>query len=126
MLKLLCLGVVLFPLMAALITGLSVRKIGRIEAQVFTILGVALSFVCSLAALDVYLQAPNPSVFVLYEWGKMAGVSLHIGFQIDALSLLIMNVVTFISLMVHIYTIGYMQDDPGYQRFFCYISLFTF
>ncbi len=126
MLKLFCLGVVLFPLMGALVTGLFVRKIGHATAHWVTILGVGLSFVCSMAALLTYLKAPEPSLFILYEWGQMSNIPLHIGFQIDGLSLLMMNVVTFVSLMVHIYTIGYMHDDPGYQRFFCYIALFTF
>ncbi len=126
MLKLLCLWVVLFPLIGSLITGLFVRVIPRAAAHWVTSTGVALSFLCSLAALSIYLQTSVPATFILYEWGQMAGVPLHIGFQIDGLTLLMMNVVTFISLMVHIYTIGYMSDDPGYQRFFAYISLFTF
>ncbi|MFI4955762.1 MAG: NADH-quinone oxidoreductase subunit L [Gammaproteobacteria bacterium] len=128
MLKLLCLCVVLFPLAGAMITGLGVRKISRDAAHWVTTLGVGISFVCSLAALFMYLSEPTPTVFIyhLYEWGNVAGVSIHIGFQIDGLSLMMMNVVTFVSLMVHIYTIGYMHDDPGYQRFFSYISLFTF
>lgn len=126
MLKLLCLCVVLFPLAGSLITGLFVRKISRSAAHWITTVGVGLSFFFSLAALVVYLQHPIPATYVLYDWGRMANITLHIGFQIDGLSLLMMNVVTFISWMVHIYTIGYMHDDPGYQRFFSYISLFTF
>jgi len=127
-LKLLCLCVVLFPLAGAMISGLFVRVISRSAAHWVTTLGVGISFVCSMAALFVYLNEPTPTVFIypLYEWAQVAGVSIHIGFQIDGLSLMMMNVVTFISLMVHVYTIGYMHDDPGYVRFFSYISLFTF
>jgi NADH-quinone oxidoreductase subunit L len=127
-LKLLCLCVVLFPLAGAMITGLGVRKISRSAAHWVTTLGVGISFVCSMAALIIYLNEPRPTVFIfpLYEWAKVAGISMHIGFQIDGLSLMMMNVVTFVSLMVHVYTIGYMHDDPGYVRFFAYISLFTF
>lgn len=126
MLKLICLCVVLFPLAGAMITGLFVRKIGRSAAHWVTTLGVGFSFVFSVVALIVYLQKPMPTIYVLYEWAHVANIPMHIGFQIDGLSLLMMNVVTFISLMVHVYTIGYMHDDPGYQRFFSYISLFTF
>ena len=62
----------------------------------------------------------------MYTWLVSDGVTIEVGFLIDRLSALMMVVVTFVSLMVHIYTIGYMHDDPGYQRFFSYISLFTF
>ena len=68
---------------------------------------------------------PNVNL-TIYQWGTMGGLSLEVGFLLDSLSALMLCVVTFVSLMVHIYTIGYMKGDPGYQRFFSYISLFTF
>ena len=76
----------------------------------------------------VYLDVRAGSSYdaILYTWGVSGGVSFQLGFLIDPLSAMMMVVVTFVSLMVHIYTIGYMHDDPGYQRFFSYISLFTF
>ena len=91
-----------------------------------TISGVAVSFLLSLYVLmDVIGGAPvyNASV---YTWMISDGIRFEVGFLIDGLSALMMVVVTSVSLMVHIYTIGYMHDDPGYQRFFSYISLFTF
>src|SRR4029078_8329645 len=63
---------------------------------------------------------------VLYEWAELGGLSFEVGFLVDHLTVLMMGVVTFVSLCVHVYTTGYMHDDPGYQRFFSYISLFTF
>jgi len=114
------------PLAGALIAGLFGRAVGRAGAHTVTILGVALSFVAScVIAGDVigHGQTFNGS---LYTWSLLGDVHLQIGFLIDRLTVLMMLVVTFVSLMVHVYTIGYMHDDPGYQRFFSYISLFTF
>ena len=121
------LAIVLGPLIAALLAGLFGRQIGRTGAHVVTILGVAASFVMSLMVLKAqwFDGAPawNGSV---YTWAVVDGVTMEVGFLIDRLSALMMVVVTSVSLMVHVYTIGYMHDDPGYQRFFSYISLFTF
>ncbi len=121
------LTVVLAPLIGSIIAGLFGRKIGKTGAHGVTIAGVALSFLMSLVAFKhiVIDGAPtfNESV---YTWLISDGIRLEIGFLIDRLTALMMVVVTFVSLMVHIYTIGYMKDDPGYQRFFSYISLFTF
>jgi len=113
------------PLAGALIAGLFGRTIGRAGAHWATILSVAVSFGASCV---VFADVLNGNSFNgnLYTWVTMGDTALHIGFQIDRLSALMMVVVTFVSLMVHVYTIGYMADDPGYQRFFAYISLFTF
>ncbi|NHA14556.1 NADH-quinone oxidoreductase subunit L [Thioalkalivibrio sp. XN279] len=121
------LAIVLAPLAAAVIAGLFGRQVGRAGAHSVTILGVGVSFVLSawvLAALLAGNIAPYNGT--VYEWAVVDGVRLEVGFLVDRLSALMMTVVTFVSLCVHVYTIGYMRDDPGYQRFFSYISLFTF
>ena len=121
------LTIVLAPLVAAIIAGFFGKKIGRAGAHWVTILGVGLSFVLSAVVLwDVWVRGAEPFNGSVYTWMVSEGVTFEIGFLIDRLSAVMMTVVTFVSLMVHIYTIGYMKDDPGYQRFFSYISLFTF
>ena len=123
--KTLYLLVPLAPLAGALIAGLFGKLIGRTGAHVVTILAVAVSLAASvLIYQDV--QAGNHFNGALYTWLESGGLKLQIGFLIDPLTVMMMLVVNFVSLMVHIYTIGYMVDDPGYQRFFSYISLFTF
>ena len=119
--------IVLAPLVAAAAAGLFGRHIGRAGAHWVTILGVALSFVLSAWVLEGLLSGRlQPFDGAVYTWGVSDGLRMEIGFLIDRLSALMMTVVTFVSLMVHIYTVGYMREDPGYQRFFSYISLFTF
>jgi NADH-quinone oxidoreductase subunit L len=113
------------PLVGALVAGLFGRRIGRANSHRVTILGVAISFAASLWTLSDVL-AGNTFDGAVYPWANIAGLNIEVGFLIDTLSATMMCVVTFVSLMVHIYTIGYMADDPGYQRFFSYISLFTF
>jgi NADH-quinone oxidoreductase subunit L len=117
----------LAPLIAAIAAGLFGRQLGRGGAHWVTIIGVAISFVLSLFVLHgiVFGGAPVYDA-TLYEWAAIGNIRMEIGFLIDPLSAMMMAVVTFVSLAVHIYTIGYMHDDPGYQRFFSYISLFTF
>ena len=125
--KILCLIIVLAPLAGALIAGLSGRSIGRAGAHWVTIAGVALSFLLSLVVFkQVIFDQAGPMSIDVYRWAVLGGLTLKVGFLIDPLTAIMMLVVTFVSLMVHIYTIGYMHDDPGYQRFFAYISLFTF
>ena len=123
--KTLYLLVPLAPLLGAILAGLAGRTLGRAGAHSVTILGVLVSFLASCWVFADVLQgnAFNGSV---YTWLTSGGVRLEIGFLIDHLTALMMVVVTFVSLMVHVYTIGYMAEDPGYQRFFAYISLFTF
>jgi NADH-quinone oxidoreductase subunit L len=115
----------LAPLLGALIAGLLGWRIGRKATHRITILGVAVSFAASVLVLLDVLKG-NTFNGALYTWITIGQVPLQVGFLIDSLSALMMVVVTFVSLMVHVYTIGYMHDDPGYQRFFSYISLFTF
>lgn len=117
----------LLPLAAAAIAGLLRAQVGRAGAHWLTILGVGASFVLSAWVLyqQVFhgLETVNYSV---YTWMVSDGIRFEVGFLVDHLTSLMMCVVTFVSLMVHIYTIGYMAEDPGYQRFFSYIALFTF
>jgi NADH-quinone oxidoreductase subunit L len=121
------LTIVLAPLVAAILAGIGGRAIGRVGAQSVTILGVAISFALSALVLKRMIFDGAPTFDgPVYTWLVSDGVTMQVGFLIDHLSALMMVVVTFVSLMVHIYTIGYMHDDAGYQRFFSYISLFTF
>ncbi len=113
------------PLAGAVLAGLFGRTIGRAGAHTVTILGVAVAFFASMWTLADVLQG-NTFNGTLYSWATVGGVKLEVGFLVDTLTATMMCVVTSVSLMVHIYTIGYMADDPGYQRFFSYISLFTF
>ncbi len=112
-------------LIAAIIAGFFGHAIGRKATHRVAISGVAISFALSLYVLFDVMQG-NLFNGPLYVWGQSGALTFEIGFLIDSLSASIAVVVTFVSLMVHIYTIGYMHDDPGYQRFFCYIALFTF
>jgi len=122
-----CMAIVFSPLLAALIVGLLPNKVGRSGAHWITNSAVALSFFLSLIPfVEITLGSADPYNGDLYTWLESGGIEFKIGFLIDELSATMMLVVTFISWMVHIYTIGYMRDDPGYQRFFSYISLFTF
>ncbi|MBU1223426.1 MAG: NADH-quinone oxidoreductase subunit L [Gammaproteobacteria bacterium] len=115
----------LAPLFGAIVAGLFGRLVGRSGAHVVTIAGVAVSLIASwLVFQDV--RAGNTYNGTVYTWMALGDLSFEVGFLIDSLTGMMMLVVTFVSLMVHIYTIGYMHDDPGYQRFFSYISLFTF
>jgi NADH-quinone oxidoreductase subunit L len=121
----LLLAIPLAPLVGSLIAGLFGKAVGRAGSHVVTILGVAIAFVLSAITLhDVQGGASYNGT--VYEWMQVGSLKFEIGFLIDSLTAMMMCVVTFVSLMVHIYTIGYMEEDPGYQRFFSYISLFTF
>lgn len=121
------LGIALAPLFGALIAGLFGRKIGRAGAHWVTIIGVAIAFLLSLLVLRHHVfDGAEPYNGTVYTWMVVEGIRLEVGFLIDNLTAVMMCTVTFVSLMVHIYTIGYMHDDDGYQRFFSYIALFTF
>jgi NADH-quinone oxidoreductase subunit L len=115
----------LAPLFGAIIAGLFGWAIGRRAAHTITILGM---MVCLVASIVVFQDVMAGNVFngPVYTWLASGSIHFEIGFLIDPLSATMMIVVSFVSLMVHIYTIGYMAEDPGYQRFFSYISLFTF
>jgi len=119
------LAIPLACLTAAVIAGVFGRRIGRAGAHTVAIAGVAIAFALSLVVFaDVYKG--NTFNGTVYTWAVTGGVPLEIGFLIDRLTVAMMVIVTFVSLMVHVYTIGYMHDDGGYQRFFSYIALFTF
>jgi len=119
--------IVLAPLAAALVAGLFGRQVGRAGAHSVTIFGVGLAFLLSAWVLwGLVAGTIEPFNGTVYTWAVVDGVRMEVGFLVDRLSALMMTVVTFVSLCVHVYTIGYMRNDPGYQRFFCYISLFTF
>ncbi len=121
------LAIPLASLLGAVIAGFFGRQIGRRAAHCVTIIGVAVSFALSLIVLkDVAVDGAAIYNKSIYTWMISDGIRFEVGFLIDGLTALMMAVVTAVSLMVHIYTIGYMHDDPGYQRFFSYISLFTF
>jgi hypothetical protein len=121
------LTVVLAPLVAAIVVGLFGWKIGRASAHWITIVGVGISCALSLLVLkNMFWGGAGTENISVYTWAVTDGLRMEVGFLVDRLTALMMCVVTFVSLMVHIYTIGYMEDDPGYQRFFSYISLFTF
>ena len=123
--QLLYLIVPLAPLAGALVAGLFGQAVGRRGAHGVTIAGMLVS---TVAAAAVFVDVLNGNTYdgPVYTWLVSSDIDFEIGFLIDRLSATMMLVVTFVSLMVHVYTIGYMADDPGYQRFFSYISLFTF
>ncbi len=127
--KALYLTIPLAPLFGAIMAGLFGKYIKRAGAHWVTILGVAVSFVGSVYAFyHVVIVGGADSTFneTIYQWMVSDGIKFQVGFLVDKLTAVMLIVVTFVSLMVHIYTIGYMKDDPGYQRFFSYIALFTF
>ena len=117
----------LLPLAAAIIAGLLRKQVGRAGSHWVAILGVGASFGLSAQVLyqQIY-QGMETQNISIYTWMVSDGIRFEVGFLIDHLTALMMCVVSFVSFMVHIYTIGYMAKDPGYQRFFSYIALFTF
>jgi NADH-quinone oxidoreductase subunit L len=121
----LLLTVALAPLVGAIAAGFFGRTIGRRGAHLVTILGVFISLVGSALVLKDVIAGARFNA-TIYEWMVLGNLKMEVGFLVDGLTAMMMVVVTFVSLMVHIYTIGYMEDDDGYQRFFAYISLFTF
>ena len=123
----LLLAIPLLPLAAAILAGLGGRVVGRAGAALVTIAAVGAACVLSGLVLKQLLIDGAPVYDApVYTWLVSDGINMQVGFLVDRLSVLMMVVVTFVSLCVHVYTMGYMRDDPGYQRFFAYISLFTF
>ena len=121
------LGVVLAPLVGSIIAGLFANVIGRRGAHWVTIIGVGISVALSaIVYYDVFYNNAEVYNGTVYTWLTSGTLHLQVGFMIDRLSATMMLVVSFISWLIHIYTIGYMHEDPGYQRFFSHISLFTF
>jgi len=123
----LLLAIPLLPLLATVLAGLGGRVIGRGGAATVTIAAVGVSWLLSCVVLkQLFLDGAAVYDGPVYTWALSDGIAIQVGFLIDRLSVLMMVVVTFVSLCVHVYTLGYMRDDPGYRRFFAYISLFTF
>ena len=121
------LTLVLAPLFGAVVAGLWRNQVGRSGAHWVTIIGVGISFALSLYVLKLHVVDAAPIYNeAVYTWMVSDGLRFEIGFLIDNLTAMMMAVVTFVSLMVHIYTVGYMHDEEGYERFFSYIALFTF
>ena len=125
------LAVPLAPLAGALLAGIlgtafGGNVIGRRASHTLTILGVFIAFVLSAMTLNSVVNDGARFNETLYTWMNVGGFRMEVGFMVDGLTAMMMCVVTFVSLMVHIYTIGYMKEDAGYNRFFAYISLFTF
>ena len=123
--------IALSPLAGALLVGIFGTKmggnlLGRVASHTIAIAGVALSFVLSAQVLWQVTAHGASFNATVYEWANIGGLVMEVGFMVDGLTAMMMCVVTFVSLMVHIYTMGYMQEDAGYKRFFSYISLFTF
>ncbi len=128
-LKYILLLIALAPLAGSMIAGLAGKQVGRAGAHWATILGVGTAFLASCYVFKLVLAQPEGQALfndTIYTWATVGKLKLEVGFLVDSLTATMMLVVTFVSLMVHIYTIGYMAEDPGYQRFFSYISLFTF
>jgi len=125
------LTIALAPLVGAVVTGVfgtafGGNRIGRVACHSLAIAGVLLAFVLSAHTLWRVAVADAHFNQTIYTWMVLGNLKMEIGFLVDGLSAMMMCVVTFVSLMVHIYTVGYMRDDDGYNRFFAYISLFTF
>ncbi len=125
------LAVPLAPLAGSLLAGifgtaLGGNRIGRVGSRTLTILGVFIAFVISAMTFQSVVFEGATFNQTLYTWMTVGSLKMEIGFMIDSITAMMMCVVTFVSLMVHIYTIGYMAEDDGYDRFFSYISLFTF
>ncbi len=126
-LKIMVLIITLTPLLGSLLAGLAGKGIGRKGAHSITIICVAIAFICALVVEKWYLVDNYlPYQANLYYWAISDTYQFDIGFLVDRLSAMMLVIVTFVSLMVHLYSVGYMSDDPGYQRFFSYVSLFTF
>ena len=121
------LTIVLAPLIGAIIVGLAGHRLGRTLSHSIAIFGVTVSTVLALYVFNHHVLK-GAEVFNenIYTWMQVGGLNMSVGFLVDNLTSVMLLVVSFVSLMVHIYTIGYMQEDEGYTKFFSYISLFTF
>ena len=117
----------LAPLCGALLAAFFGKSLGKWFTNTVTIIGVLVSLALSTLLLQILINDPSQVLNQsIYTWMTIGELKFELGFLIDNLTASMMFVVSFISLMVHIYTIGYMKNDPGYHRFFTYISLFTF
>ena len=125
------LAVPMAPLVGSALAGIFGTRfggnwIGRKLSHTLTILGVFIAFVLSALTLQSVVVDGAHFNETLYTWMVVGGLKMEVGFLVDGLTAMMMCVVTFVSLMVHLYTVGYMEEDEGYNRFFAYISLFTF
>ena len=125
------LAVPLAPLAGSALAGIfgtafGGNKFGRGVSHSLTILGVLISFILSALTFKAVVFEGATFNATIYEWMTIGSLKMEVGFLIDSITAMMMCVVTFVSLMVHIYTMGYMEEDDGYNRFFSYISLFTF
>lgn len=117
---------VLSPLLGSLVAGLGAKRIGRGGAHWVTIILMVVSFLSALVIFKWVVLDGQTYNGTIYTWAVSGSFHFDVGFLIDHLTAVMMVIVTFVSLVVHIYSVGYMEEDPGYQRFFCYVSLFTF
>lgn len=121
------LAIILLPLIGAIAAGLFGKLLGRRGTHWITVSFVGFAFFLSCYVFKIIVIEGQPAIDgILYQWVQVGSYQFNISLLIDRLSTTMICIVTFISFMVHIYTIGYMADDPGYQRFFSYVSLFTF
>lgn len=119
--------IILSPLIGSIFAGVFRHQVGARGAHAITISGISLAFIASLVVARDFVLAGAPAVDItFYQWVASGAFNFHVGVLIDHLSSMMLVFVTFVSLMVHIYSMGYMSKDPGYQRFFSYVSLFTF
>jgi len=124
--KYLSLIAVLSPLLGSLIAGLAGRHVGKRGSHVVTIALMIVSFVAAVMTFKLVVLDGQSFIGTIYTWGISGSFQFNVGFMIDRLTVVMMTIVTFVALLVHIYSIGYMADDPSNQRFFSYVSLFTF
>jgi NADH-quinone oxidoreductase subunit L len=122
----LLLTLALAPLFGSIIAGFFGKKIGETASHTVTIIGVAIAFILSAWVFKLVIFDGESYNAQVYQWLQAGSLSIEVGFMVDSLTAMMLVVVTFVSLMVHIYTVGYMKGDDGYSRFFSYISLFTF
>ena len=122
----LLLTLALAPLLGSVIAGFFGKRIGEQASHTVTIIGVAIAFVLSTWVFKLVIFDGASYNAQVYQWLQAGSLSIEVGFMVDSLTAMMLVVVTFVSLMVHIYTVGYMKGDDGYSRFFSYISLFTF
>src|SRR5262245_40389290 len=117
--------ILLLPLLASIGAGLLPKRLSPSLAHQMTLFAISISFILSLFIAKQFLWDKLPAVQgIFYTWGASGSFEFHLGFLLDPLSALMLAIVTFISLLVHLYSIGYMAGDPGYARFFCYIAFF--
>ena len=121
------LAIILLPLLGAIIAGLLGKVLGRQLTALTTVTLVGISFLLACyVAYAMLIGGHAPVDAAVYRWVQSGAFQIDVALLVDRLSAVMVLVVTFVSFMVHVYTIGYMRDDPGYQRFFSYVSLFTF